>query len=112
MGVVHLSLGGWVWLFGRHATVKYNPLSSANPMEEPLARVEIHRHDSDLFTAEIWSETEGSKELRASNLDTLLRELTMDLEFAAGEHTREGRGLEFSAEEEFENLQYAEEWSG
>ncbi len=79
-------------------------------MEEPLARVEIHRHDEGLFTATIWSETEGAKELRATNLETLLRELTMDLEFAAGEHDNETRGVEFSAEEEFENLQYAEEW--
>ena len=81
-------------------------------MEEPLARVEIHRHADDVYTATIWSETEGLKELRSSNIDTLFRELTMDLEFAAGEHANEGRGLEFSAEEEFENLQYAEEWSG
>ncbi len=81
-------------------------------MEEPLARVEIIRHSDDLFTAVIWSETEGDKELRAASLDTLLRELTMDLEFVVGEHTREGRGLEFSAEEEFENLQYAQEWEG
>ncbi len=81
-------------------------------MEEPLARVEIHRTDNDVYLATIWSETEGLKELRSRNLETLFRELTMDLEFAAGEHTREDRGLEFSAEEEFENLQYAEEWSG
>lgn len=81
-------------------------------MEEPLARVEVHQHADDLFTATIWSETEGAKELRATNLDTLFRELMMDLEFAAGEHANEGRGLEFSAEEEFENLQFAEEWSG
>ena len=79
-------------------------------MEEPLARVEI-MEQGDIFTATIWSETEGSKELRAHTLDTLLRELTMDLEFVAGEHQREGRGLEFSAEEEFENLQYAQEWA-
>lgn len=79
-------------------------------MEEPLARVEITQHADDLFTASIWSETEGFKELRASSLDNLFRELTMDLEFVTGEHAREGRGLEFSAEEEFENLQYAQEW--
>lgn len=79
-------------------------------MEEHLARVEIIENDDGTFTAAIWSETEGEKELRARDLDTLFRELTMDLEFVAGEHEREGRGLEFSAEEEFENLQYAEEW--
>lgn len=79
-------------------------------MEEHLARVEIHKHDDGTFTASLWSETEGLKELRAQHMETLLRELTMDLEFAAGEHANEGRGLEFSAEEEFENLQYAEEW--
>lgn len=90
----------------------YPSLSKRDTMEEPLARVEIRQHDSDVYVATIWSETEGMKELRASNLDTLWRELTMDLEFMAGEHQREGRGVEFSAEEEFENLQYAQEWEG
>ncbi len=79
-------------------------------MEEPLARVEIVRQNDGTFVAAIWSETEGVKELRARDLDNLFRELTMDLEFVAGEHTRDGRGLEFSAEEEFENLQYAQDW--
>lgn len=79
-------------------------------MEEPLARVEIVRNPNDTYSAVIWSETEGDKELRARSLDGLFRELTMDLEFVVGEFTREGRGLEFSAEEEFENLQYAQEW--
>jgi hypothetical protein len=79
-------------------------------MEEHLARVEIRRTADDMYLAVIWSETEGNKELRSSSLESLFRELTMDLEFVVGEHTREGRGLEFSAEEEFENLQYAQEW--
>lgn len=79
-------------------------------MEEYLARATITRSGTGAFVAAIWSETEGEKELRARDLDTLFRELTMDLEYVSGEHTREGRGLEFSAEEEFENLQYAEEW--
>lgn len=79
-------------------------------MEEPIARVEIVHNPDDTYSAFIWSETEGEKELKAADLENLFRELTMDLEFVAGEHTREGRGLEFSAEEEFENLQYAQEW--
>lgn len=79
-------------------------------MEEPIARVEIVGNEDGTFSAIIWSETEGDKELKARDLDALFRELTMDLEFVAGEHGREGRGLEFSAEEEFENLQYAQEW--
>ncbi|MGB0651995.1 MAG: hypothetical protein ACPGQL_02245 [Thermoplasmatota archaeon] len=79
-------------------------------MEEPLARVEVHRTANRNFVAVVWSETEGDKELAASTLDGLLRELTMELEFATGEHMREGRGVEFSVEEEFENLQYAQEW--
>lgn len=81
-------------------------------MEEHLARVEIHHIRDDLYTAKIWSETEGSKELRASTLDGLMRELTMDLDFVSGGHSRDGAGVEFSAEEEFENLQYAQEWEG
>ena len=79
-------------------------------MEEPLARVEIIRRDDGVYSAVIWSETEGEKEIKATDLDSLFRELTMDLDFVVGEHAREGRGLEFSAEEEFENLQYAQEW--
>ncbi len=80
-------------------------------MEEHLARVEIRQVKDDLYTATIWSETEGSKELRASNLEGLMRELTMDLDFVVGGQSRDG-GVEFSAEEEFENLQYAQEWEG
>lgn len=79
-------------------------------MEEQLARVQIVRNQNGTYSAIIWSETEGDKELTSKSLDALFRELTMDLEFVVGEHTREGRGLEFSAEEEFENLQYAQEW--
>jgi hypothetical protein len=78
-------------------------------MEEQLARVEIKRQGKG-FAAVIWTETEGDKEITNKTLEGLFRELTMDLEFAVGEHQREGRGVEFSAEEEFENLQYAQEW--
>ncbi len=80
-------------------------------MEEQLARVEILRNKNGTYSAVIWSETEGDKEISARSLEGLFRELTMDLEFVVGEHQREGRGLEFSAEEEFENLQYAQEWN-
>ncbi len=79
-------------------------------MEEPLARVEIREVDEDMFVATLWSEAEGIKELRAHSLDALWRELTMDLEFMAGQHGADTRGVEFSAEEEFENLQFAQEW--
>jgi len=79
-------------------------------MEEQLARVQIVKRDNGTFAAVIWSETEGDKELTSRTLDHLFRELTMDLEFVVGEHAREGRGVELSAEEEFENLQYAQEW--
>ncbi len=79
-------------------------------MEEPIARVEIIRKDSGAYTAIIISETEGEKEITAANLDTLFRELTMDLEFVSGEHSREDRGMEFSTEEEFENLEIQDNW--
>ncbi|MCA1819596.1 MAG: hypothetical protein ABR562_07950 [Thermoplasmatota archaeon] len=79
-------------------------------MEEQLARVEILRNKNGTYSAIIWTETEGDKELTSKTLDALFREMTMDLEFAVGEHQREGRGGEVSAEEEFENLQYAQEW--
>ncbi len=80
-------------------------------MEEPLARVEIERNERGNFQAVLWSETEGDKEFRAESLERLLRDLTAELEYAVGEHTREGRGVEFSVEEEFENMEYADEWN-
>lgn len=79
-------------------------------MEEQLARVEIARTKKG-YSAMVWTETEGNKEMANKTLDGLIRELTMDLEFAVGSQTREGRGPEVSAEEEFENLQYAQEWN-
>lgn len=81
-------------------------------MEEQLARVEVRKNPNGTFSAVIWTETEGDKELTARSLDALFKEMTMDLDFAVGEHTRNDRGLEFSAEEEFENLQYAQENEG
>ncbi|MEA3137350.1 MAG: hypothetical protein QOJ26_387 [Thermoplasmata archaeon] len=79
-------------------------------MEEQLARVEIHRTPNGGYSAVLWTETEGDKEITARSLDALFRELTMDLDFAVGASARDGRGVEVSAEEEFENLQYAQEW--
>lgn len=79
-------------------------------MEEYLARVEILHNENGTYTAVLWTETEGDKELTARSLESLFRELTQDLEFAVGEHQNKTRGLEFSAEEEFENLQYAQDF--
>lgn len=81
-------------------------------MEEPIARVEIERLEDGTFSAIVISATEGEKEIRARTLETLFRELTMDLEFVAGEHGEGNGGPEFSAEEEFENLEFAEESGG
>jgi hypothetical protein len=79
-------------------------------MEEPIARVEIIRKDSGAFTAIIVSETEGEKELTSVSLETLFREITMDLEFVAGAHGDVDEGPELSAEEEFENLEIQDNW--
>ncbi len=79
-------------------------------MEEPIARVEIVRKDSGTYTAIVISETEGEKEINAANMDTLFRELTMDLEFIAGAQGGMDEGPEFSAEEEFENLEIQDNW--
>lgn len=79
-------------------------------MEEPIARVEIIRKDADLYTAVVVSATEGEKELNASNLETLFRELTMDLEYVAEGHGGDMDAPEFSAEEEFENLEIQDNW--
>ncbi len=79
-------------------------------MEEPIARVEIVHNENGSYSAVVVSATEGEKEIRAGNLETLFRELTMDLEFVAGEHGEGSSGPEFSAEEEFENLDIQETW--
>ena len=61
-------------------------------LEEPLCRVEINRSDDDRaeFVAKVYSELDGVKELRNTNLELLLRELTIDLEFSFGESVRRG----------------------
>lgn len=79
-------------------------------MEEPIARVEIVRNGENSYSAVVISATEGEKEIRAGNLETLFRELTMDLEFVAGEHGEGNGGPELSAEEEFENLEIDDGW--
>lgn len=79
-------------------------------MEEPIARVEIVRKDSGAYTALITSETEGEKEITAANMDTLFRELTMDLEFVSGQLSGAEPTMEFSTEEEFENLDIQDNW--
>lgn len=78
-------------------------------MEEHLARVEIRRSPNGAFTAILWTETEGNKEIRARSWDALSRELTMDLEFAVG-----GEGSSHAsaaAEDEFENLPQTTGWN-
>lgn len=58
-------------------------------MEEQLCRVEIVKDPRrDEYVAKVYSEYEGIKEFRHRNLDTLLRELTVDLEFSYGEAVR------------------------
>jgi hypothetical protein len=64
------------------------------PLEEPLCRVEINRSENgDGYVATIYSDYDGTRELRGRNLETLLRELTIDLEFSFGESTRRGAGM-------------------
>lgn len=79
-------------------------------MEEPIARVEILHHEDGTYSAIVISATEGEKEIRARTLETLFRELTMDLEFVAGVHIDGDSAPEFSAEEEFENLEIEDTW--
>lgn len=40
------------------------------------------------YVAKVYSEHEGTKEFRSRNLDLLLRELSVDLEFSFGESVR------------------------
>lgn len=60
-------------------------------MEEQLCRVEIIKDPRrEEYVAKVYSEYEGVKEFRNRNLDHLLRELSMDLEFSYGESVRRG----------------------
>ena len=77
-------------------------------MEEHLARVEIRRESSGVFSAILWTETEGDKEIRARSWDGLFRELTMDLEFAVGEQGSSRDAA--AADDELENLQQTQDW--
>ena len=62
-------------------------------LEEPLCRVEIEKDPRrDEYVAKVYSEYEGVKEFRSRNLDHLLRELTVDLEYSFGESVRRGGG--------------------
>lgn len=81
-------------------------VASGRFVEEHLARVEIRRTPNGAFSAILWTETEGDKEIRARSWDALSRELTMDLEFAIGE---QGAGTP-SAEDEFEHLPHTQDW--
>ncbi len=57
-----------------------------------MCRVEIKRPDDNggEFVAKIYSDLDGVKELRNPNLELLLRELTIDLEYSFGESARRG----------------------
>lgn len=59
-------------------------------LEEQLCRVEIVKDPRrDEYVAKVYSEYDGIKEFRNRSLDTLLRELTVDLEFSYGESVRQ-----------------------
>lgn len=56
-----------------------------------MCRVEINKDPRrDEYVAKIYSEFDGVKEFRSRDLDHLLRELTVDLEFSFGESVRRG----------------------
>lgn len=58
-------------------------------IEEQLCRVEIERDgERGEFVARVYSQLDGEKEYRHRDLDTLLRELTVDLEDSFGEAVR------------------------
>jgi hypothetical protein len=60
-------------------------------VEEQLCRVEIVKDPRrDEYVANVYSEYDGIKEFRHRDLDHLLRELTVDLEFSYGESVRRG----------------------
>lgn len=60
-------------------------------MEEPLCRVEIIKDlRKEEYAAKVYSDYEGIKEFRSRNLDQLLRELSIELEYSFGEAVRRG----------------------
>lgn len=72
-------------------------------LEEALCRVEINSsEDPKEFVAKIYSDLDGVKELRNPNLELLLRELTIDLEFSFGESMRRGGSAAADTQSSFE----------
>lgn len=60
-------------------------------LEEPLCRVEIVKDmTKEEYAAKVYSDYEGVKEFRSRNLDHLLRELSIELEYSFGEAVRRG----------------------
>lgn len=64
-------------------------------LEEPLCRVEIIKDTTkEEYAAKVYSDYEGVKEFRSRNLDHLLRELSIELEYSFGEAVRRGEADE------------------
>jgi hypothetical protein len=64
-------------------------------LEEPLCRVEIVKDmTKEVYAAKVYSDYEGVKEFRSRNLDHLLRELSIELEYSFGEAIRRGEADE------------------
>lgn len=64
-------------------------------MEEQLCRIEIDKDAGrEEYVARIYSQFDGEREFRHRDLDHLLRELTVELEFSFGEATRGGKVAE------------------
>lgn len=56
-------------------------------MEESICRIVVERDDDKLFLVRVTSDIDGTKEFRHSDLDSLMREVSVDLQLSYKEFT-------------------------
>ncbi len=56
-------------------------------MEESICRIAVERDEDKVFLVRVTSDIDGTKEFRHPDLETLLREVSMDLQLSYKEFT-------------------------
>lgn len=72
-------------------------------MEESICRIEVLREDDDSFVVRVTSSLDGTKEFRHTNIETLLRDVSMDLQLSYAEFV-EKSGEEYVDPEELDDF--------
>ncbi len=62
-------------------------------MEEILYNINIHK-DKDLFLGEVYSDIEGAKEFKNHKIETLLKDIILDMQLS--QDTFSDRAIEFT----------------